>query len=122
MNDKFNSLNEEFRKFAQFQAENNTKALVEAIREVIGNFNAKINEQFGENFKELNHAVGDLVSWQDNYKDVVESTYQKITLASDAIEISKGMLEKVQERFNENMALTKKLKKYLMLLANSHPY
>ena len=117
MNDKFNSLNEEFRKFAQFQAENNTKALVEAIREVIGDFNAKINEQFGENFKELNHAVGDLVSWQDNYKDVVESTYQKITLASDSIEISKGMLEKVQERFNENMVINNEVKVILDVIS-----
>ncbi len=63
LSDKFDMLNLEFRQFAKLQAENNTKALVEAIREVIGDFNAKINEQFGENFKELNNAVGDLVTW-----------------------------------------------------------
>ena len=34
--DKFNELNNEFKVFAEKQAENNTKALVEAIREVIG--------------------------------------------------------------------------------------
>jgi len=39
-------------------AENNSKALIEALQEVIRDFNAKINEQFGENFKQLNEAVG----------------------------------------------------------------
>ena len=71
------------------QAENNTKALVEAIREVIGDFNTKLNEQFGENFKELNHAVGDLVSWQDNYKETVEKSYEQFQIATTAIETSK---------------------------------
>ena len=117
INDKFNALNEEFRQFAQLQAENNTKALVEAIREVIGDFNAKINEQFGENFKELNNAVGDLVVWQDNYKDILDSTYEKIELANESIDISKDMLNAVQERFTENLSVNNNVKVILDIIA-----
>tara|TARA_B100000575_G_scaffold281808_1_gene272795 strand:- start:491 stop:1351 length:861 start_codon:yes stop_codon:yes gene_type:complete len=52
--------------------ENNQKAIVEALREVIKDFNAKITEQFGDNFKELNQAVSKLLSWQIQYKDELE--------------------------------------------------
>ncbi len=120
MNDKFDSLNNEFRDFAKLQAENNTRALVDAIREVIGDFNTKLNEQFGENFKELNNAVGDLVTWQENYKEVVKSTYEKINMASDAIETSKKMLESVQKRFTENMTINKEVKDAIDVLTKEN--
>ena len=45
------TLNTSFGDFAKLQAENNTKALVEAIREVIGDFNTKLNEQFTKTLK-----------------------------------------------------------------------
>ena len=62
----FKSLTKEFQYFAEKMAENNSKALIEALREVITDFNAKINEQFGDNFKQLNEAVAALLTWQDN--------------------------------------------------------
>ena len=40
------------------QSENDSKALVEALREVVRDFNAKINDQFGDNFRHLNEGVG----------------------------------------------------------------
>ena len=35
-----------------------------AVRE----FNDKLSEQFGENFKHLNEAVGRLLEWQEHYR------------------------------------------------------
>ena len=43
--------------YMERMVDNNSKALVEALKEVIRDFNAKINEQFGDNFKQLNSAV-----------------------------------------------------------------
>jgi hypothetical protein len=54
-----------------------SKALVEALRDVIRDFNQKLTEQFGENFKQLNSAVGKLLTWQEQYKGIVETTVQK---------------------------------------------
>jgi hypothetical protein len=54
-----------------------SKALVEALRDVIRDFNQKLAEQFGENFKQLNSAVGKLLTWQEQYKGIVETTVQK---------------------------------------------
>jgi DNA anti-recombination protein RmuC len=49
-------------------ADNNSKALIEALKEVIRDFNAKINEQFGDNFKQLNSAVEKILVWQEAYR------------------------------------------------------
>ena len=58
--------------FMKKMAEMSSKALVEALREVIADFNAKINEQFGDNFKQLNEAVGRLLTWQEQYKEQLD--------------------------------------------------
>ena len=120
LNDKFADLTSEFRDFARLQAENNTKALIEAIREVIGDFNAKINEQFGENFKQLNAAVGDLVTWQDNYKDVVEASFKQFEMAVVSMDKSKDMLELINKQYEKNLTLNKDLEKMLDVLIAEH--
>ena len=120
MNDKFQDLNSEFKDFAKLQAENNTKALVKAIEDVIGDFNAKINEQFGENFKELNAAVGDLVGWQENYKEILEKTLKQFDIAVESIDKSKLMLESIEEQYEGNMKINKDVKKSLEGLQNGN--
>ncbi len=67
-NRKLDSLTASFEKYAQKVAESNSKALIQALQEVIKDFNTKINEQFGENFKQLNAAVGKLLLWQQRYE------------------------------------------------------
>ncbi|MDQ2075285.1 hypothetical protein [Marinimicrobium sp. ABcell2] len=48
--------------------EANTRALISALETVMRDFNTQINTQYGENFKELNEAVGNMLIWQQNYK------------------------------------------------------
>jgi DNA anti-recombination protein RmuC len=52
--------------------------LIEALRDVIRDFNEKLTEQFGENFKELNAAVGRLLVWQENYRITIEATVARL--------------------------------------------
>ena len=68
MNDRLDSLKRSQEQFMERLAEMSSKTLVEALRDVIRDFNAKITEQFGDNFKELNAAVGRLVEWQERYR------------------------------------------------------
>jgi outer membrane protein OmpA-like peptidoglycan-associated protein len=70
-NDRLDAL-----KAAQLQAlqelsKMGSQALVEALRDVIKDFNAKITEQFGDNFKALNDSVGKLLVWQERYRIAV---------------------------------------------------
>ena len=85
----FENLTSEFRQFAETMAEDNSKALIEALEQVIRDLNTHIyllNEQFGENFKQFNEAVGALLSWQDQYKDHVEKLTDQFQRSLDGIE------------------------------------
>lgn len=68
----FRDMGDRFEKFAEKVASDNSQALIDALQEVIRDFNAKINEQFGENFKQLNEAVGRLLAWQDHYANELD--------------------------------------------------
>lgn len=50
---KQDELIQEFKVFGKEMAKNNTDALIDALNGVIRDFNDKITEQFGENFKEF---------------------------------------------------------------------
>ena len=69
---QFGKLRNDFRDFADKMKEDGTQALVKALEGVIKDFNEKISEQFGENFKQLNEAVGALLEWQQEYRAQVE--------------------------------------------------
>ncbi len=55
--------------FADMLAKSATEQVIEALKQVIQDFNNNLIEQFGENFKQLNQAVFELVNWQENYKN-----------------------------------------------------
>ena len=62
-------------------AESNSKALIIALQEVIRDFNTKITDQFGDNFKQLNQAVGAMLEWQKQYREQVgEMIEQQVAL------------------------------------------
>ncbi len=87
-NDRLDSL-----KKAQIEAleklkEMGTAALIEALKQVIKDFNEKLTEQFGENFKQLNDAVGKLVTWQEQYKAQMELLISDIATVSEAMKAS----------------------------------
>jgi uncharacterized protein YqgV (UPF0045/DUF77 family) len=88
----------EFQQFARTMAENNSKAIIEALEHVVRDFNTQLNEQFGENFKQLNEAVGALLTWQSNYRDYVESLEVQIEIAVQGITTSGVSLQHVAEQ------------------------
>lgn len=57
-NDRLDKMYKSQSDFMEKMAANNSKALIQALQEVIRDFNTKLSEQFGENFKQLNQAVG----------------------------------------------------------------
>lgn len=97
-NDKLDSLKRAFSDFAEKQAENNSKALIEALKEVIRDFNQKINEQFGDNFKQLNQAVGKINEWQEQYRlQMSEMIEQQKQTASDMNAAGKSFTQIVDD-------------------------
>ena len=84
--DGFEKINSSFNVFAEKMVADNTQSLIDALTQVMQDFNAKINEQFGENFKKLNEAVNAMVIWQKEYKNHVETLTEKFTKISDNID------------------------------------
>ncbi|MFW2601923.1 hypothetical protein [Aliarcobacter butzleri] len=76
----------EFRSFAQTMAENNSKVFIEALKDVIKDFNQKITEQFGDNFKELNSAVEKTLEWQENYKTQMQTSIEQMSNITSILE------------------------------------
>lgn len=90
--DELRTLRSAFDTFSQKMAEDGSKALIEALKGVIHDFNAQINEQFGDNFKHLNASVEKLVVWQQQYKEELDTlqSLQKSS-AGDLKEASLGL-------------------------------
>ncbi len=72
-----------------------SKALIEALKDVISDFNQKLTEQFGENFKLLNTAVGELVTWQRQYKEHIDRVEQTNKVISEAMTESSNSYKKL---------------------------
>lgn len=101
--DKQDEMIKEFRAFASKMAENNSKALIDALTQVMRDFNTKINEQFGENFKQLNQAVEKILVWQEKYKQEVEQmivAFDKSLIGVEQSEKSLGKINTHAENFS----------------------
>ena len=103
-NDKMDSLISEFKNFSAHMVENNQKAIIEALKEVIKDFNEKLTEQFGENFKNLNSAVEKLVIWQQQYKeelDELQKTQKQTAADINIVANNFKLIVQEAERFTE---------------------
>lgn len=63
---------QELERFAEMMSKSATSQIIEALRQVIQDFNENLVEQFGENFKALDASVKKLVDWQAAYKEQVD--------------------------------------------------
>ena len=72
-----------------------TGQLIEALREVIRDFNKNLTEQFGENFKQLNEAVGKTVEWQEQYRQQMDELAKEFRMAAESVEHSRIALASV---------------------------
>lgn len=87
--------------FADMMSKSATEAVIDALRQVITDFNTNLTEQFGDNFKELNKAVEKLVEWQENYKGQVEDMTKQYAQGVTAITETQSAVAKIQEHTNQ---------------------
>ena len=67
-----------FDKFLQDMAENYSNELINALNKSMEKLNTQLQTQFGDNFRQLNEAVKDVVTWQREYKEIVEATTEEL--------------------------------------------
>jgi len=98
MTDKQDELKQAFDRFAQQMAENNINALIEAVNKVMEDFNAKINNQLGESFRELSDSVKNLVEWQKNYRSIIESSIEALGVIRESLKNSSESLSNTSDK------------------------
>lgn len=106
-----------FENFAEKLAENNSKIFIEVLNETMKDFNNKLTEQFGENFKQLNIAVGRLLEWQENYKSTLERVAENLQLTFESIETVKNSFTEIEKSANSMTESSKQIQK-LIVAAN----
>ena len=98
----------EFRAFSEQMSKAFSEAIIEELKAVIREFNEKISEQFGENFKQLNEAVGRLLEWQENYRiqlEELKSNFEKALKGIQSTEVSITQIAKSASSIPENIEL-----------------
>ena len=75
-----------------------------------------ININIWSNFKELNNAVGDLVTWQENYKTILDRSHKQFSMAIESMKSSKTLLEGIASQYKENMKINEDVKVSIELL------
>lgn len=118
--DELGKLRKSFENFAEKMAEDGSKALIDALKEVIADFNAKINEQFGENFKQLNSAVEHLVVWQRQYREELDRMQAVQQGVASNLETSAKNLGQMVEQAGGFTIAARNLEQLLVGLAQQH--
>ena len=72
-----------------------TEEIIEALKTTIREFNEHIAEQFGDNFKQLNEAVGRLLDWQDNYREQLGDMSRQYEAGVQAITDTERSVEEI---------------------------
>jgi len=130
--EQFDRLNKTLEDFAKRMAEDSTKAIVAALETVVKDFNKNLTEQFGENFKQLNLAVTDLVVWQRQYKDelstlqitntkIVENlgkASQRLIEISESLDQLSGSASNFTQKSEQISSLVERLEQQYSLLVS----
>jgi multisubunit Na+/H+ antiporter MnhG subunit len=109
----------EFKNFASHMVDNTQKAMIEALKNVIHDFNSKLHEQFGDNFKKLNTSVGKLVMWQTKYKDELEIIKNAQESAASNMLKAVYALEVFVDKANTFSQITQDLRTQIEFLENN---
>jgi hypothetical protein len=84
-----------------------SEQVINALKEVITDFNGHLVEQFGDNFKALDESVKKLVVWQENYSNQIEQMVAQYALGVTAITQTKesvGIISDKAEHIPKTMA------------------
>ncbi len=101
-----NTLWDKLQNVADMISKSATEQVINALKDVITDFNNNLIEQFGENFKALDESVKKLVIWQENYSRQIEQMVEQYRLGVQAItqtEISVASISEKSAHIPETM-------------------
>ncbi len=87
----------QMRDFAEMLSKSATQQVIEALKEVIVDFNKNLTEQFGDNFKRLDESVKKLVDWQANYMVQLEAMARLYEQGVESISATKVAVQSIKD-------------------------
>lgn len=109
---------QEMANFAEMMSRSATSLIIEALQQVIQDFNNNLMEQFGENFKALDASVKKLVDWQIEYKSQVEQMSEQYQQSVDSLVSTRQAVAGIWEECKEIPLAMAELRD--VLLVNQH--
>lgn len=106
------------KEFSEMLSKSATEQVIQALKEVISDFNKNLTEQFGENFKALDESVKKLVGWQSAYSTQLE---HMITQYSEGVKAITEIEKAVSNINKETQAIPETMSKLSSLMQkNQH--
>ena len=97
---------QQMERFGEMLSKSATEQVINALKEVIVDFNKNLTEQFGDNFKALDASVQRLVEWQEHYRRQLaemQAQYQQGVQAITATEASLAHISEESRKIPEVM-------------------
>ena len=113
MSHHFKMIDESLKKALETLSKGATEEIIQALKNVISDFNRNLTEQFGENFKQLNESVKNMIVWQENYKTAIEHIENNLKKAVASIEYTSKYTKNFSEHYEKISHISKDLKRIL---------
>lgn len=84
--------------FSEMLSKSATEQVIDALRQVIIDFNKKLTEQFGDNFKRLDESVKKLVDWQTEYRLQMESMIELYAQGTQSIDATRTAIVEIKDQ------------------------
>lgn len=99
--------------FAEMLSRSATEQIIEALKNVIQDFNKHLVDQFGDNFKALDASVQKLVVWQVQHKEQVESLTTQYERGAESLRITEESVTGISNQCENIPASMDKLRDVL---------
>jgi len=105
----FNKMNNSLEVAIEKLSKGATEEIINALKQVIEEFNQELQTSFGDNFVKLNESVINLLEWQNNYKLHIEKLENRLQLSTNSIEKSKDSLEIIASKNKDILSVYQQL-------------
>ncbi len=83
LKDKLSEIDNSLKEAVQTLSKGATEEIIKALENVIQDFNSNLTKQFGDNFKQLNEAVLNMIEWQNTYKNSVQEFEKQLKITAE---------------------------------------
>ncbi len=101
INNHFKTVTTSLNKALEHLSKGATQEIINALQLVISDFNKNLTEQFGENFKQLNESIKNMIKWQENYKTAIEQIEMTLNKATLSIEKTANYTEQFTTHYEK---------------------